>query len=90
MPLILSNEQQMLEDSVAGLLQSAAASAGHDDKARFEIFRMVCGQDGLTAAELSAGKAASTTSHHLAKLENAGVLHARRVGKTKRYSVDVA
>lgn len=44
----------------------------------------------MTATEISPGKAASTISHHLAKLEKAGVLQARRSGKTKRYSVDAA
>lgn len=74
----------MTDDEIASVLLALG------DKARFEIFRKLCAQDGLTASELSAGKAASTTSHHLAKLENAGVLHARRNGKIKHYSVDAA
>ncbi|WP_108395896.1 helix-turn-helix domain-containing protein [Devosia submarina] len=45
---------------------------------------------GSPATELSAGKAASTVSHHLAKLEKAGILRARRDGKTKRYFVEAA
>ena len=60
------------------------------DKGRFEIFRKVYERGEMTATELSLGKAASTVSHHLAKLESAGVLRARRNGKTKRYSVDAA
>lgn len=44
----------------------------------------------MTATDLCIGKAASTISHHLAKLEKAGVLQARRSGKIKRYSVDAA
>ncbi|MBW4653501.1 MAG: winged helix-turn-helix domain-containing protein [Kaiparowitsia implicata GSE-PSE-MK54-09C] len=60
------------------------------DEGRFEIFRKVRTQGETTATELSVRKAASTISHHLAKLENAGVLRARRHGKTKRYSVHAA
>ncbi len=60
------------------------------DKGRFEIFRKVRIHGEMTATELSLEKAASTISHHLAKLENAGVLRAIRKGKSKRYSVDAA
>ncbi|MHA6731618.1 ArsR/SmtB family transcription factor [Devosia sp. A369] len=60
------------------------------DKRRFEIFRKVRAEGGMSATDLSLGKAASTISHHLAKLEKAGVLKAKRSGKTKRYSVDAA
>jgi DNA-binding transcriptional ArsR family regulator len=70
--------------------EAVAILLAFGDKGRFEIFRKVRDQGGLTAAELSAGKAASTTSHHLAKLEKAGVLQATRDGKTKRYSVNAA
>jgi DNA-binding transcriptional ArsR family regulator len=58
------------------------------DKSRFDIFRKVCGRSGLTASDLSAGKAASTNSHHLAKLEKVGLLNATRAGKTKHYAAD--
>ncbi|NGP18885.1 ArsR/SmtB family transcription factor [Devosia aurantiaca] len=58
------------------------------DKSRFDIFRKVCGRSGLTASDLSAGKAASTNSHHLAKLEKVGLLTATRAGKTKHYVAD--
>lgn len=60
------------------------------DQVRFEIFRKVRAEGGMSTTDLSLGKAASTISHHLAKLEKAGVLQARRSGKTKRYSVDAA
>lgn len=60
------------------------------DTGRFEIFRKICKNGEMNATDLSGGKAASTISHHLAKLESAGVLHVRRSGKTKRYSVDAA
>lgn len=74
-----------MTDSEAAEILSALA-----DKGRFEIFRKVRNQSGLTSAELSEGRAASTVSHHLAKLEKAGVLRARRNGKFKRYFVDAA
>lgn len=60
------------------------------DTGRFEILRKICAEGELSATELSHGKAASTISHHLSKLEKAGVLQARRSRKTKRYSVDAA
>jgi DNA-binding transcriptional ArsR family regulator len=60
------------------------------DTGRFEIFRKVRAEGEMSATELSLGKSASTISHHLAKLERAGVLQARRSGKTKRYSADAA
>ncbi|HEY8576237.1 MAG TPA: winged helix-turn-helix domain-containing protein [Devosia sp.] len=58
------------------------------DHIRFDYFRRVCDEAGVTATELSSGKAASTTSHHLAKLEKAGLITADRVGKTKKYTAD--
>ena len=60
------------------------------DTGRFDIFRKIRAEGEMSATELSLGKAASTISHHLAKLEKAGVLQARRSGKTKRYSVHAA
>lgn len=74
----------MTDDEALAIMMALA------DTGRFEIFRKVLERPALAAAELSAGKAPSTTSHHLAKLEKAGILQARRDGKTKRYSADAA
>ena len=72
----------MTDDEALAIMMALA------DTGRFEIFRKVLERPALAAAELSAGKAASTTSHHLKKLEQASILRSTRVAKTKQYAVD--
>lgn len=57
------------------------------DPARFEIFRKVGEASGLSASDLRSGKAASTTSHHIKLLVDAGLLQPTKDGKHIRYSV---
>lgn len=57
------------------------------DPARFEIFRKVSETSGLSLSDLRSGKAASTTSHHIKLLVDAGVLQPTRDGKHIRYKV---
>ena len=73
----VSKDFEMTDDEARVVLEALG------DKSRFDIFRKVCGRSGLTASDLSAGKAASTNSHHLAKLEKVGLLNATRAGKKK-------
>lgn len=60
------------------------------DPARFEIFRKVGEASGLSASDLRSGKAASTTSHHIKLLVDAGLLQPTKDGKHIRYNVDQA
>ncbi|MDP2781900.1 helix-turn-helix transcriptional regulator [Devosia sp.] len=54
---------------------------------RFDIFRRVGETPGLSSSDLKSGKAASTTSHHIKLLVDAGVLETARDGKYVRYNV---
>ncbi|MGV8834241.1 MAG: ArsR/SmtB family transcription factor [Devosia sp.] len=54
---------------------------------RFEIFRKVGETPGLSSSDLKSGKAASTTSHHIKLLVDAGVLESTRDGKHVRYNL---
>jgi DNA-binding transcriptional ArsR family regulator len=57
------------------------------DPGRFEIFRRVGEAPGLSSSDLKFGKSASTTSHHIKLLVDAGVLETARHGKHVRYNV---
>ena len=57
------------------------------DSIRFEIFRKLQREGELSTVELQVGKAASTMSHHLRKLIDAGVVEAVKNGKHRRYRV---
>lgn len=51
------------------------------DPRRFEIFRRLLDTAGLSSGELSDGKAASSTSHHLKLMQRAGLIRSERRGK---------
>lgn len=57
------------------------------DPRRFEMYRKVADAPGLSSSELKSGKAASTTSHHLKLLVDAGIFEATKDGKHVRHSV---
>lgn len=63
-------------------------------EARLEIFRLLvkAGPEGLAAGEISRslGAAPNTTSAQLLVLSNAGLIRARRDGRSIIYSVDFA
>ncbi|HVT23161.1 MAG TPA: metalloregulator ArsR/SmtB family transcription factor [Rhizomicrobium sp.] len=62
--------------------------------ARLEIFRLLvkAGREGLAAGEIARAlnNAPNTTSAQLLVLSNAGLIHARRDGRSIFYSVDFA
>lgn len=62
--------------------------------ARLEVFRLLvkAGPEGLAAGEIAraSGTAANTTSAQLLLLSNAGLIRARRDGRSIIYSVDFA
>ena len=57
------------------------------DSRRFEIFRRIGETPGLYSSELNSGSSASTTSHHIKLLIEAGVLESARDGKHVRYNL---
>jgi DNA-binding transcriptional ArsR family regulator len=58
------------------------------DPGRFEMFRKVAEAPGLSSSDLRSGKSASTTSHHIKLLVDAGALRATRDGKHVRYHLN--
>ncbi len=57
------------------------------DPGRFEMFRKVVEAPGLSSTDLRSGKSASTTSHHIKLLVDAGLLETTRDRKHARYNV---
>ena len=57
------------------------------DSKRFDIFRKVGETPGLSLSQLKFGSSASTTSHHVKLLIEAGVLESARDGKHVRYNL---
>lgn len=76
-----------IEDAVAAL---AALAQGH----RLAVFRLLiaAGPTGRTAGDVAGTLAVppSTLSHHLAQLERAGLIRARRQDRRIFYAVDAA
>jgi ArsR family transcriptional regulator len=70
---------------------SALAALGQET--RLDIFRLLvrAGVDGIAAGEIAQqlGTVQNTTSAHLKQLENAGLVHARREGRSIRYLVEM-
>lgn len=65
----------MTDDQALGILIALG------DSRRFEIFRRLLDTAGLSSGELSDGKAASSTSHHLKIMQRAGLIRSVRRGK---------
>ncbi|MDK1490328.1 helix-turn-helix transcriptional regulator [Sinorhizobium sp. 7-81] len=70
---------------------AALAALGQDT--RLEVFRLLvrAGPDGVPAGEIAAriGTVQNTTSAHLKVLDQAGLVHAERDGRTVRYVADM-
>ncbi|MGE0281702.1 MAG: ArsR/SmtB family transcription factor [Rhizobiaceae bacterium] len=70
---------------------SALAALGQET--RLDIFRLLvrAGADGIAAGEIAKrlGAVQNTTSAHLKQLENAGLVRARREGRSIRYLVEM-
>lgn len=70
---------------------SALAALGQET--RLDIFRLLvrAGADGIAAGEIALrlGTVQNTTSAHLKQLENAGLVHTRREGRSIRYLVEM-
>lgn len=73
-------------------LTAAAAFAALSQPTRLEAFRLLAqaGPDGLRAGAIAdrLGVVASTLSHHLAQLEQAGLVRSRRQGRLIIYTGD--
>ncbi|MDK1386979.1 helix-turn-helix transcriptional regulator [Sinorhizobium sp. 8-89] len=71
---------------------AALAALGQDT--RLEVFRLLvrAGPDGVPAGEIAAriGTVQNTTSAHLKVLDQAGLVHAERDGRTVRYVADMS
>ncbi|WP_339892817.1 helix-turn-helix domain-containing protein [uncultured Devosia sp.] len=65
----------MTDDQALGILVVLG------DSRRFEIFRRLLDTAGLSSGELSDGKAASSTSHHLKMMQRVGLIRSVRRGK---------
>jgi len=69
-----------------------AAFAALAQETRLAVFRRLiqAGPNGLGAGEIAEGEGAlpSTMSHHLATLERAGLVSARRTGRSAIYAAD--
>lgn len=74
------------------LALSALSALGQDT--RLEVFRMLvkAGAEGVPAGEIASrlGTVQNTMSTHLKVLERAGIVRAKRDGRTVRYVADMA
>ena len=57
------------------------------DSKRFDIFRKVGETPGLSSSDLNFGSSASTTSHHIKLLVEAGLLEPVKDGRHVRYNL---
>ncbi|MDJ0931124.1 metalloregulator ArsR/SmtB family transcription factor [Breoghania sp.] len=69
---------------------TALAALAHDDRLRAFRLLVKVGPNGLTSGEIAENLAIQPTrmSFHLATLERAGLLHARRAGRKVIYAVE--
>lgn len=72
---------------------AVAAFAGLGQETRLEVFRLLvrAGSDGVPAGEIATqvGAMQNTTSAHLKVLSHAGLIRAKRDGRSVRYVADM-